>query len=67
MLNQLHTADDAPWKQRFRTPLTLGTQIAGKTICVHWFETGHLGSFAQTDLAIQHQEFMLRFAYSVLG
>ena len=28
MLNQLHTADDAPWKQRFRTPLTLGTQIA---------------------------------------
>jgi dipeptidyl aminopeptidase/acylaminoacyl peptidase len=39
----------------------------GKTISVHWFETGHLGSFAQTDLAIQHQEMMLRFAYSVLG
>ena len=39
----------------------------GKTIAVHWFETGHLGSFAQTDLAIQHQEMMLRFAYSVLG
>jgi dipeptidyl aminopeptidase/acylaminoacyl peptidase len=39
----------------------------GKTISVHWFETGHLGSFAQTNLAIQHQEMMLRFAYSVLG
>jgi len=39
----------------------------GKTISVHWFETGHLGSFAQTDLAIEHQEMMLRFAYSVLG
>ena len=39
----------------------------GKTISVHWFETGHLGSFAQTDLAIQHQEMLLRFAYSVLG
>ena len=39
----------------------------GKTITVHWFETGHLGSFAQTDLAIEHQEMLLRFAYSVLG
>jgi dipeptidyl aminopeptidase/acylaminoacyl peptidase len=39
----------------------------GKTIAVHWFETGHAGSFAQTNLAIQHQEMMLRFAYSVLG
>jgi dienelactone hydrolase len=39
----------------------------GKTISIHWFETGHVGSFAQTDLAIQHQEMMLRFAYSVLG
>jgi dienelactone hydrolase len=39
----------------------------GKTITVHWFETGHVGSFAQTELSIQHQEMMLRFAYSVLG
>jgi len=28
MLNQLQTADDAPWKRRFRVPQTLGTQIA---------------------------------------
>jgi len=28
MLNELHTAADAPWKRRFRVPQTLGTQIA---------------------------------------
>ncbi len=28
MLNELHTADDAHWKRRFRVPQTLGTQIA---------------------------------------
>jgi hypothetical protein len=28
MLNQLHTGDDTPWKQRFRIPKMLGTQIA---------------------------------------
>ena len=44
-----------------------GGTVLGKPIKIHWFETGHLGSFAQTDLAIEHQEMMLRFAYSVLG
>jgi dipeptidyl aminopeptidase/acylaminoacyl peptidase len=39
----------------------------GKQIELHWFDTGHLGSFAQTELAIKHQEIMLRFAYRVLG
>mgnify|MGYP001393407804 CR=1 FL=1 len=38
----------------------------GKEIEVHWFETGHLGSFADTELAIAHQERMLAFAYRVL-
>lgn len=39
----------------------------GKEIEVHWFETGHLGSFADTELAIAHQKRMLAFAYRVLG
>jgi dipeptidyl aminopeptidase/acylaminoacyl peptidase len=39
----------------------------GKPITVHWFDTGHLGSFAQVELAIEHQEIMLKFAYEVLG
>lgn len=39
----------------------------GKSIQVHWFETGHLGSFADVEQAIEHQELMLRFAYRVLG
>jgi len=39
----------------------------GKPIEIHWFDTGHLGSFAQVELAIKHQEIMLRFAYEVLG
>ena len=38
----------------------------GKEIEVHWFETGHLGSFADTELAIDHQKRMLAFAYRVL-
>ena len=39
----------------------------GKPIEVHWFDTGHTGSFAQVRLSIQHQELMLRFAYQTLG
>ncbi len=39
----------------------------GKPIEVHWFDAGHLGSFAQVEQAIEHQELMLRFAYRVLG
>ncbi|HEX6387553.1 MAG TPA: prolyl oligopeptidase family serine peptidase [Anaerolineae bacterium] len=39
----------------------------GKSIQVHWFETGHLGSFADVEQAVAHQELMLHFAYRVLG
>lgn len=38
----------------------------GKPIEVVWFETGHMGSFADTELGIQHQEKMMRFALDVL-
>lgn len=38
----------------------------GKPIEVHWYDAGHLGSFAQVELSIQHQELMLRFAYRVI-
>jgi dipeptidyl aminopeptidase/acylaminoacyl peptidase len=39
----------------------------GKSVEVEWYDTGHLGSFVDTELGIQHQERMLRFAYRVLG
>ncbi len=39
----------------------------GKDIHVHWFETGHMGPFADVELGIEHQERFLRFAYRVLG
>jgi dipeptidyl aminopeptidase/acylaminoacyl peptidase len=39
----------------------------GKQIEVEWFEAGHLGPFANTELAVAHQELMLRWAYRVLG
>jgi len=39
----------------------------GKSIEVHWFDAGHLGSLAQAEQAIEHQELALRFAYRVLG
>jgi len=38
----------------------------GKSVEVEWFDAGHLGGFADSDLAIVHQERMLRFAQSVL-
>ena len=38
----------------------------GKDIGVHWFETGHMGGFADTELGIQHQEMFMRFALDVL-
>ena len=38
-----------------------------KDIHVHWFETGHMGSAADVELGIEHQERFLRFAYRVLG
>ncbi len=37
----------------------------GKSIEVHWFETGHVR--AQVEQRIEHLERMLRFAYRVLG
>ena len=39
----------------------------GKPIEVHWFDTGHMGSFAQVEQSIAHQERMLRFACRILG
>ncbi|HZG67682.1 MAG TPA: prolyl oligopeptidase family serine peptidase, partial [Herpetosiphonaceae bacterium] len=39
----------------------------GKQVEVHWFDAGHAGSFARAELAIEHHEIMLRFAYRVLG
>jgi dipeptidyl aminopeptidase/acylaminoacyl peptidase len=39
----------------------------GKDIDVRWFDSGHLGSFAQVEQSIQFQEWMLRFAYRILG
>src|SRR5215213_707552 len=38
----------------------------GKSVEVEWFDAGHLGGFADSGLAIVHQERMLRFAQSVL-
>jgi hypothetical protein len=39
----------------------------GKSIEVHWFDAGHMGSFAQVEQSIDHQELMLRYAYRILG
>lgn len=39
----------------------------GKPVEVEWFDAGHLGSFAQVELSIGHQEHMLRFAERLLG
>ena len=30
-------------------------------------KTGHMGSFADVELGVEHQERFLRFAYRVLG
>ncbi len=38
----------------------------GKPVEVEWFETGHVGGFADIDLGIAHQQRMLRFAQAVL-
>lgn len=39
----------------------------GKEIDVHWYDTGHAGSFTSIEEGIRHQELMLRFAHRVLG
>jgi len=38
----------------------------GKEVEVHWFEAGHLGPFADSELALDHQRRMLAFALRVL-
>jgi dipeptidyl aminopeptidase/acylaminoacyl peptidase len=38
----------------------------GKPVELHWFETGHLGSFANAEQGIAYQELMLAFARRVL-
>jgi dipeptidyl aminopeptidase/acylaminoacyl peptidase len=37
----------------------------GKPIEVHWYDEGHLGGGVEQE--IEHQEMMMRFAYSLLG
>ena len=39
----------------------------GRPVEIEWFDTGHLGSLADVELGIRHQEHMLHFAYRVLG
>lgn len=39
----------------------------GKEITLHWFDTGHAGSFADTEIGIGHQQMMLSFACAVLA
>ena len=39
----------------------------GKSIEVHWYDTGHVGAFTNVEEALKHQELMMRFAYRVLG
>jgi hypothetical protein len=39
----------------------------GKPIEVHWFETGHIGSFMDAELRIQDHAKMLTFALRVIG
>jgi dipeptidyl aminopeptidase/acylaminoacyl peptidase len=39
----------------------------GKPIDVHWFESGHLGPYAQAEEAIEHQELFLRFAMKIVA
>jgi dienelactone hydrolase len=39
----------------------------GKDVEVVWFDAGHMGPFTSSELGIQHQELMLRFAYRVLS
>lgn len=39
----------------------------GKPITVEWFETGHMGTFADVELGIRHQEQMMNFAVEILN
>ena len=37
-----------------------------KDITVHWFDTGHMGGMADTELGIAHQEMFMRFAVEIM-
>ena len=53
-----------PARQMEKYEATL--QALGKKITVHWYDTGHAGSFADVQTGIDHTELMLRFAQRVL-
>jgi dipeptidyl aminopeptidase/acylaminoacyl peptidase len=38
----------------------------GKEVRVHWFDSGHAGSYSDVGLAVAHHEIMLRFVYEVM-
>jgi dipeptidyl aminopeptidase/acylaminoacyl peptidase len=38
----------------------------GRDVELHWYDSGHLGPFADPERSIEHQERMLAFAYRVL-
>ena len=54
-----------PARQMLKYEATL--KALGKEITVHWYDTGHAGSFTDVQTGIDHTELMLRFAYRVLG
>ena len=39
----------------------------GKSIEIHWFDSGHIGPRIQNEQYIKYQEMMLHFAYRVLS
>jgi len=42
-----------------------GMKMLKKRIEIHWFDSGHLGSFRQVERSIEHQELKLRFALGI--
>jgi len=42
-------------------------QTLNKPVEVQWFDSGHMGSFAQVNLSVIHLERMLRFATQIVG
>ena len=53
-----------PVRQMEKYEATL--KALGKEITVHWYDTGHAGSFTDVQMGIDHTELMLRFAQRVL-
>jgi dienelactone hydrolase len=39
----------------------------GRDVELHWYDSGHLGPFADPERSVEHQERMLAFAYRALG